>query len=206
MTPDATDILRSLGKKYAAAAAYRDRGRVLLTPVPNTVAQGTVAKFRTAFLRSKGFRFEYREVPLAKRCFGIRVDRGKVIDVQGFNASRESVNLALAGVTGITFGAAHCVIAMLLPDEIEGRTLSKAPSAKLVGRSSIDGRSCFMMGLEGFGSAQVFVDESFTLRRVSREPSALSTTATAQSNLFRVIAYDEAELFSEEPQNIELDW
>jgi hypothetical protein len=203
----AMDILLGVMKKYSAAAAYRDRGRVLLASGPEAVAQGTVGEFRTAFVRSKGFRFEYREVPATRQSFGLRVDRGKVVEVRGFGGPRESVNLAIAGMTGITFGAAHCVIAMLLPDEIEGSSLSKSPSAKLVGRSSINGRSCFIVSPEGWGSAHVFIDDdSFTLRRVSRDTRSRSTTRTALSKLVRVLAYDEPEVFGEEPPDIELDW
>src|SRR5580700_11304941 len=102
--------------------------------------RATIGSFRTAFVRSKGFRFEYREMSWPKRpheqpsgrTFGIRVRQGAVVDIRGFESSRESVGLAVASMTGITFGAAYHALRLLLPSEIPGRALSEAPTADVV--------------------------------------------------------------------------
>jgi hypothetical protein len=205
----AMDILEKLGKTYAGAAAYRDVGRVIF---PRR-GEATIGQFRTAFLRSRGFRFEYREVPArrslrdpsASRCFSLRVDRGKLVDVDGVERSRESLSLAVAQMTGITFGAAHCALRMLLPDEIGGRSLSEASSASFVRGYSIDGKPWSAIALAGGEAGEILVDHHFALRRVGHKSSAKPTAQIDPSKFDCVLTY-EPELFDEEPPDMNMDW
>jgi len=207
----ATDILPGLGRTYAAAAAYRDVGRVIF---PHRGA--TIGEFRTAFIRSKGFRFEYRETSSSgqmrdrssRRTCSIRVERGRLVDVSGFESSRESIGLAVASMTGITFGAAHNVLRLLLPNEIPGRALSEAPSAGLVRTFIVEGDTCFAMRLKEWSAEEIIVDEEFVLRRVDgvgRSISRRPTTGVGESRLSQVLVY-EPELFAKEPRDLTLDW
>jgi hypothetical protein len=114
-------------------------------------------------------------------------------------------------MTGLTFGAAHCVLKMLLPDEIAGRSLSEAPSAQLVQTYSVEGKTCFVVQLEGWSADRVVIDDSFALRRVGRVGPELSarpaspSIGLAQSEFTRVLTY-EPELFDEEPPDMNMDW
>jgi hypothetical protein len=168
----APDILLSLGSKYAAAAAYRDVGRVVFPHRGESTERATIGSFRTAFVRSKGFRFEYREMSWPKhpherpsrRTFGIRVQQGAVVDIRGFESSRESVGLAVASMTGITFGAGYYALRLLLPSEIPGRALSEAPTADLVREHRIDGERRFAIRLKEWSANEIIVDESVLWR------------------------------------------
>jgi hypothetical protein len=207
----AAKVLQTLGSIYAAAAAYRDVGRAVFSHQWRGVEQRTIGEFRTAFLRSKGFRFEYREVSgprslrdtSARKRFCIRVERGRVVDIQGIECSRQSVSLAVASMMGITFGAAHYVLRMLLPDEIEGRTLAEAPSAKLLRESAIDGKAFFAIRLGGQFDHEILVDENFALWRVGS--IARPSMGLERPQVSRVLTY-EPELFAEEPPNMNMDW
>jgi len=213
----ATDILLNLGRTYAATAAYRDAGRVIWPHRGQNVDQMTIGAFRTAFVRSKGFRFEYREISShgrlhdssSRRTFSIRVEQGRVVDIHGFQSSRESVDLAVASLTGITFGAAQCALRLLLPDEISGRALSEAPSADLDRTYTVEGKTCFALRLNGWYADEIIVDEEFMLRRVGsvrrRTVHRRPTTGVDEPRFARALVY-EPERFAEEPQDLTLDW
>jgi len=97
---------------------------------------------------------------------------------------------------------------MLLPDEISGRSMRDASSAKVVRRHIVDGRTWFVIGLEGWSADEIVVDDEFALRRVGRSGakwSAKPASGIRQSKFTRVLTY-EPELFDEEPPDMNMDW
>jgi hypothetical protein len=208
----AVDILEGLRRTYAAAEAYRDVGRVVL-PHRAHRSRATIAEFRTAFLRSKGFRFEYREIlspktrrdPSSSRTFGLRVEGGAIVDVSGFDCSRESMGLAVASMTGITFGAAHCVLKLLLPEQIPGRVFSEGSKPEVARKSVVDGHEWFAIRLKGVTTSEIVVDERYLLRRIGSRDGEAAGVASEASSFARVLVY-EPELFVTEPTDLRLDW
>ena len=111
-------------------------------------------------------------------------------------------------MTGITFGAAHYVLRLLLPDAIAGRALSEAPSADLVRTYGVEGETRFAVRLNEWSANEVIVDEAFVLRRVGvvgRKVHARPTKGVGESTFTHVLVY-EPELFAEEPSDVRLDW
>lgn len=212
----AAEILRRLGEKYSSATAYRDRGRVIFRSRGENRAQVDIAEFRTLFIRSHGFRFEYRELSPGSRrrdrsrdrVFGFRVERGYVVAVDGFESSARSLAHVVAGATGITFGAAHRALKLLLPDEIPGRALSDAPAAELVRTDNVERKVDFAIKLNGWCDDEIVVDEASMLKRVRSlpiDPRGASRTGIGEERCFRVVLY-EPELFTAEAPNLSLDW
>jgi hypothetical protein len=174
----AIELLQRMATTYANAAAYRDVGRVQILNLDSRSARTTRAELKTTFIRSKGFRFGYRELPLPTWVrdratfwpFHLRVEQGKVVDYSHRTSVDENVGLAVAGLTGITFGAAHHVLRLLLPDEIPGRTLSAPHSAEVV-RTYVDkGETLSELRLNrepGVRGENIVLDEAGVFRQLS---------------------------------------
>jgi hypothetical protein len=142
------------------------------------------------------------------RVFRIRVERGSIVDIHGFDSSRESVSLAVASMSGITFGAAHRVLRLLLPEEIAGRALSEAPSADLLRTDLVDGKTRFAISLVGGSAAEISVDSDFVLWRVGsigrRVRRRESTAERRESRYTRALVY-QPELYTKEVPELTLD-
>jgi hypothetical protein len=196
---NAAEILQQLRRAYAATPAYRDRGRVIFARGAADAGTTIVGEFQTTFARSRGFAFEYREIPSvdpnrdpsASRRYAVRVEQGTIVDARGFDPPG-SVSQAIARLTGITFGAAHAALRLLLPDAIGGRALSDAPSAEVVSTEMVDGKTCFVVCLDPWSGRVIAVDEKFVLRRLLSFRPADATTRVRAT----VLSY-EAELLAE---------
>src|SRR5437660_3207129 len=115
MNPE--QILAALAEVYAECGSYRDCGQVVTRFVhlddnpPRTVMQ----PFSTAFVRPHRFRFEYRDE------YGRYIvwANGEAVqtwwDVSPGVEQQESLEMALAGATGVSGGSAHTIPALLMP-------------------------------------------------------------------------------------------
>jgi len=129
-----------------------------------------------------------------------------VVDSAGFEPSRESVNILIARMTGITFGAAHCALRLLLPGEISGRALSEAPVARIVRTFQIEGKTRFAIRLHGWSADEIIVDNESLLCRVGTvRRDVQQTPAIGHARFGHVLAYA-PELFAQEDPGVSLDW
>jgi outer membrane lipoprotein-sorting protein len=168
----AQDVLDRMAEVYAGCESYRDTG-VVKTVFVLAAGNQTVEKpFKTAFVRPDRFRFEYT----AQR--GGRQDRyivwreGKEVqtwwDVKPGVMKPESLELALAGATGVSGGSAHTVPALLLPKDIGGWRLTDLTEAKRAEDAMIDKVDCAQIeGKFGNASMTVWIDKkTFLVRRI----------------------------------------
>jgi hypothetical protein len=134
------DVLVRMAEMYATLATYRDRGTCTLggARTPTTVS------FATAFARPDRLRLELGI--LGKRSV-LRLDHGVVehmepIAGRGTAEAMPSLAIGIASMTGISFGAAHHVPRMLLPDHVTGRMLGEGANPVLQGIEEVEGALC----------------------------------------------------------------
>lgn len=145
----AAELLRAVVARYRALTVYADTGSVR-TRGP----RGEYETRSSSARRADGdFRFEFHNPhPYAK--LRHRITRSVVGRAQGqayFHVERPrsparlteepDFNLAIAGATGVSHGAAH-TIAKLLFDEIDGFAITDLRRPRFRGRRVIDGVDC----------------------------------------------------------------
>ena len=172
----AQDVLDRMAKAYAGCKSYHDSG-VVKTVIVQTGGNLTVAKpFTTAFVRPDRFRFEYKEKDgggQERRYIVWR--KGKEVqtwwDGKPGVEKPESLNLALAGATGVSGESAHTVPALLLPKEVEGRRLTDMTEAKRIDDAKLDKVDCFRIEGKFAGSpTMLWIDQkTFLVRRIDTQ-------------------------------------
>ncbi len=95
---EAEALLRAVGERYAGLASYRDHGRVRR---PGDAA--AIVQFRTRFARPTGLHFEFTRA-------------GRTESINGPITDPDALIGDLAGLTGVSLGAAHTIPALLLPE------------------------------------------------------------------------------------------
>jgi outer membrane lipoprotein-sorting protein len=171
----AQDVLDRMAKVYAGCKSYRDTGVVKTVFVMATGNRTVEKPFKTAFVRPDRFRFEYTEKRGGREDRYIVWRKGKDVqtwwDVKPGVEKPESLELALAGATGVSGSSAHTVPALLLPKEVGGRRLTDLTEAKRAEDARIDKVDCFR--IEGkFGDAPLTLwidNKTFLVRRIESE-------------------------------------
>lgn len=147
MTP--ADLMEEMAARYASCACYRDSGTVVtehLRADGNTTK--SVRPFQTALVRPHRFRFEFRDrfndaEPWQR--YVVWRDGTAVRtrwDVTGREESPESLDLALAGATGVSAAAAHTIPALLLPNDVSGFRLPQLVDLTFLESHIIAGEAC----------------------------------------------------------------
>lgn len=91
--------------------------------------------------------------------------------------SSRSLGGAIASLTGVSYGSAHTVPCLLLPDRIDGRGLFERRDRALRGQVVFDGRPHHVIELTEQGDLlRVFLDEATLVVRRIEEPSRRVTT------------------------------
>ena len=174
--PTAAQILERMAKTYAGCKSYRDSGvgRTALRGVDVNVVQEK--PFATAFVRPDKFRFEYTEVRPEKRISHYIVWRqGDDVrtwwDIQPGVKKPESLGFALAGATGVSGGTAHTVPNLLLPAEVQGRSLKDLAEATRIEDETLDKTECYRVkGKFGPFPVTVWIDKAtYLVRRIDSE-------------------------------------
>ena len=124
---NATTILNNMFSMYSRLTSYQDDGILVVTLDGPT--GGTIEKmpFKTFFKRPSLFRFEWTDYAITK------LGKTKVIWFNGKEAftywepdsfeKEESLSMAVAGATGISYGTVHTVSDLMLPGEFGGSLL-----------------------------------------------------------------------------------
>jgi outer membrane lipoprotein-sorting protein len=172
----AEDVLGRMAKAYAACKSYQDSGNVKTVFVWADRNRTVEKPFTTAFVRPDRFRFEYKEKegggPERRH---IVWRKGKEVqtwwDVQPGVEKPESLEIALAGATGVSGMSAHTVPALLLPKEVGGRRLTDITEAKRIDDAKLDKVDCFCIeGKFGGNPITLWIDQkTFLVRRIDAQ-------------------------------------
>jgi hypothetical protein len=145
-------ILKALAEAYASCSTYRDSGQVTTHFCSEDRDPRTSVKpFVTAFHRPDQFRFEYRDrydVEHEWNRYIVWAD-GEAVrtwwDVNPGVKQPESLELALAGATGVSSGSAHTVAALLMPDRVGGRRLTDLAELASLGDEPLGEVTCYRL-------------------------------------------------------------
>jgi len=168
----AADILQRMATVYATCASYRDEGRVEVTFTRTEKPRVVTKIVRTAFVRPHRFRFEYEQDGERQLIVWRRGDEVRSWwIVSGRTRKSRSLDLPLAGATGISNGAAHAVPSMLLPSEVSGYRLNELGAPRRLEPAACAGVDCLRVAGEGaVGPRTVWIDpHTFLVRRIDTE-------------------------------------
>lgn len=170
-------ILEHMAKTYAECKSYRDSGIVKTVFIRVWSRWTKELVFNTAFIRPDRFRFEYYE----KDCINEEKDlyivwrKGNEIrtwwDIKPGTENPPSLDLAVAGATGVSDCSAHTIPALLLPDEISGRRLTDITEASRIEDAKLDETECFRVhGNFGDSPTTLWIEKkTYLLRRIDDE-------------------------------------
>lgn len=141
-SPEARQIVDRMAEVYASCSTYRDEGRVETVYFERVGESTETLRFRTAFVRPDRFRFEYVD---ASDRYVIHSDSNGTRtwwDVTPGVEEEDSLELALAGATGISSGSAHTIPSLLL-NEAHSFRLTDLTELMLLPDANLDGVSCY---------------------------------------------------------------
>lgn len=159
--PSPVQILLRMKRAYSGCTSYRDTGKVRTRSVADESSFGSDVPFLTAFVRDRGFRFQFTDSGL-----GDRVSKCILwwdgTDVQSWWDAKpgvrhaESLQQALDAATGISGGASVRVPGMLLPAVVG----SPAPlvDPERLGDDVVGGAGCYR--LKGRSRATPYTETS----------------------------------------------
>jgi outer membrane lipoprotein-sorting protein len=177
--PSPQQILDRMAKGYAGCKTYRDSGVVRTAFFEDTRNRIVEKPFTTAFVRPDRFRFEYKETQTS--VWGMRQSRyivwsdGKAVqtwwDVGARLEKPESLDLALAGATGVSGGSAHTIPALLLPDKVSGRRLTNITELRRAEDGKLEKVECFRIeGKYADVPITLWIDKkSYLVRRIDEQ-------------------------------------
>jgi outer membrane lipoprotein-sorting protein len=170
----AARIIEQMAKVYRTCASYADTGAYR-----DGNGSGT---FTTAFVRPDRFRFEYEstffaifpERYLVWRDGGQAMYRSKGLLTN--DGERMSLGDAVASATGVTYGTAHVIPALLLPEEVGGLTLGELSGLRRLPDAMLDGSRCYQITGEWANeTTTVWIDQrTFLVRRIAGRDTVTS--------------------------------
>ena len=149
----AQQLLDKMADTYATCKSYRDSGVVTNDFGPRPGSGATyprhvdVKPFRTAFVRPDRFLFEYHN-PTPEMPYIIWAKEGDVRTwwyIKPGEEKQTSLEMAVAGATGVSSGSAHTIPALLLPQEIGGRRLTMLTDLKRLPDEAVEQTPCFKL-------------------------------------------------------------
>ena len=195
-TLKAQDVLDRLAKVNAGCNTYRDTGVVKTVFVEATGSWAVEKPFTTAFVRPDRFRFQYAETRGGLDHRFIVWRKGDEIRAwwtvkPGFE-KRDSLELALAGATGVSGGSAHTVPALLLPNEVGGRRLTDIAEATRAEDATIDTVNYFRIrGTFGDVPMTLWIDKNtFLVRRID-STKTIGNFSTEETTTYDPVIDDE---------------
>lgn len=163
-TINTDDILRKVTSLYSNCTSYRDHGTSKLESTRDgKVVAVFSTQFTTAFRRDKGFRFAYRQ-EIGGRGYGPeRIllndgDQTDIVEKDGRISTTNSLDGAVARLTGTSFGTVHAIPSLLMPDNVKGRRLTDIKVLQKPSIENVDKNSCYrLVGNYGPASLILFV-------------------------------------------------
>lgn len=174
-------LIQRVRHRYAFATRYSDRGNAVLMIGSDETRIG----FETSFERHDRFSFSFTESSSSgggPDTPGYRIDwDGAHVSMVGEHPlpgeATRSLGLAIASVTGISFGCAHTIPRLLMPDVIDGRELFGVESRALGEPVEIDGAPHHALYLrEGSLVMLAFVNEATLVIRRTEGPHPVVVT------------------------------
>jgi outer membrane lipoprotein-sorting protein len=172
--PSPKQILDRMVKAYAGCKTYRDSGVVKTVFVQNTGNRTVEKPFSTAFVRPDRFRFEYKETGNQKSRY-IIWSNGKDVqtswDIKPGIQKPASLDLALAGGTGVSSSSAHTIPALLMPDKVSGRSLTSITDLKRAEDGKLEKVECFRIdGTYADAPITLWIEKkSYLVRRIDEQ-------------------------------------
>jgi len=143
-------IIARMAEAYKNCKSYSASGVVKTVFFQQNGQRVDEKPFTTVFVRPDRFRFEYSSkfpVPGAEPVRHIVWAKGKDVrtwwDIQPGVKKEDSLNMALAGATGVSSGSAHTVPKLLMPTEIEGWSVTELRNAKRLPDATVDKVTCY---------------------------------------------------------------
>ena len=169
---DGVQIVKRMAARYASAKSYRDEGAVRsISRLKNGQTQ-EINTFRTFFVRPKKFRFEWNDVggPQNGDLNIVWTGGDEVFSYSPLLGmeKEEDLDMAIAGATGISRGAAHSIPVLLFPDK-SGFRVTEMNRITLTGEERFEGANCYVVkGFHPFGFAiELWIGkDDFLLRRI----------------------------------------
>jgi hypothetical protein len=141
---DAEQIIHRMQEAYRKFETYQDSGYVDGYP-------GRV-KFRTLFRRPQNFLFEWTYLDEPNKGRNIIWTEGpKTFAIHDYEAETEeleSLDLAIAGGTGVSVGTSHAISTLLMPElrvSRDSRTVPKRAPFSIKDSELVEGRECFIL-------------------------------------------------------------
>jgi len=168
----APDVIARVVAAYRTCATYRDTGVVRTVFFEETGQRTQERPFKTAFVRPDSFRFEFTDTFYGKTTRYIVWQQGADVrkwwDVEPGIRSLQSLDMGLAGATGVSGGSAHVVPSLLFPETVSGPSLKDMTDVKRLENAPCGSAVCAR--LEGLWKSEkrtLWIDlSSFLLRRI----------------------------------------
>jgi outer membrane lipoprotein-sorting protein len=185
-------ILKKSAERYAALSSYQDVGVVIITTDEGTSGRIEKQPFKLFFNRPNQFRFEWLDYGSQKN------GRLRVVWSEGNDTftywepdkyeKEESLEMGIAGATGVSSGAAFHTPRLLMP-EMGGWAMTDLKKTALVGEEMFEGELCYR--IKGFDFSQnlneVWIGKrDFLVRKLTRH-SAFEDYTTVQEEIHRDI-------------------
>jgi outer membrane lipoprotein-sorting protein len=188
----AQQILDKMASTYATCKSYRDSGAVTNFFSPQHI---DVRPFRTAFVRPNEFRFEYDdpdpEKPYIVWAKGDEVRTWWYVKPGVQNPS--SLELGIAGATGVSGGSAHTIPNLLLPDQIGGRSIASLTDLTRLPDDAVDDTPCFkLQGKFADQPTTLWLEkETYLIRRIAEDTKLTRTTTVYRPEVDKEIPAEE---------------
>jgi hypothetical protein len=204
----ARDVLRTMIATYASMTSYSDKGQVTTTQLKDGRVHRTT--FSTLYQRPSFFRFAFsRPHPhpplnhlVTQFVTGFDGTVGYSTTSKpgdaGPSKSVTSLELAVAGATGISSGSAHTIGRLLLP-EVGGYSFQESLEPQFGKDVTVDGTLCYSISARNPRSEtadEIWIEkESFLLRKIIRRRAdgqseewrdSIELNAPLESHLFQV--------------------
>jgi hypothetical protein len=190
----ADKLIERVAEVYRTTKSYRDSG-VIIEYEKDGESERERVRFKTAFVRPDRFRFEWSEPwPINGTVRRVVWSNGKEVRTwwqiplaRDLDERGGSLDMAIAGATGVSHGAAHTIPVLLMSPSICGRTIRDLVRPRIERDAMFDERAVWIVaGLYAERYLmRVYVDkETLVIRRIDesqREDRCLLERTTTYS-------------------------
>jgi len=145
----AAQILDAMFQTYQNCKTYSDTGIVKTTLIGSGRIRSTEMPFRTAFVRPARFRFELTDDMYGHPIHYIVWRDGEKVktwwDIGSRLEDQPSLDMGLAGATGVSGGSAHTIPRLLMPSEVSGFGLQGLKDILRLQDSTCGDSKCFVI-------------------------------------------------------------